>query len=74
MAEPAFANAAGFLQMLGRVTWKLPAWLDARLPEFNIEGSSPALAPIVPDAGRTPTRHAGAGTLAGREPEPTTGS
>ena len=24
------------------MTWKLPAWLDARLPRLNIEGSSPA--------------------------------
>ncbi len=30
------------LQLLGRLTWRLPAWLDARLPELNIEGSSPA--------------------------------
>jgi RND superfamily putative drug exporter len=30
------------LQLLGGVTWKLPAWLDARLPELNIEGTSPA--------------------------------
>lgn len=30
------------LQLLGGVTWRLPPWLDARLPELNIEGSSPA--------------------------------
>ncbi len=30
------------LQLLGGLTWKLPRWLDARLPELNIEGSSPA--------------------------------
>jgi RND superfamily putative drug exporter len=30
------------LQLLGPVTWKLPAWLDQRLPQLNIEGSSPA--------------------------------
>ena len=30
------------LQLLGPTTWKLPKWLDARLPELNIEGSSPA--------------------------------
>ena len=30
------------LQLLGRVTWELPDWLDARLPRLNIEGSSPA--------------------------------
>jgi RND superfamily putative drug exporter len=27
------------LEILGPVTWKLPAWIDARLPHFNIEGS-----------------------------------
>ena len=27
------------LELLGGLTWKLPAWLDARLPHFNIEGS-----------------------------------
>jgi RND superfamily putative drug exporter len=30
------------LQLLGPVTWKLPSWLDARLPQLNIEGTSPA--------------------------------
>jgi RND superfamily putative drug exporter len=30
------------LQILGETTWKLPRWLDRRLPELNIEGSSPA--------------------------------
>ncbi len=28
------------LEILGAVTWKLPAWLDARLPHINIEGSA----------------------------------
>jgi RND superfamily putative drug exporter len=28
------------LEILGSVTWKLPAWIDSRLPHFNIEGSS----------------------------------
>jgi RND superfamily putative drug exporter len=27
------------LELLGPLTWKLPRWLDARLPHFNIEGS-----------------------------------
>jgi RND superfamily putative drug exporter len=27
------------LEILGGLTWKLPAWLDARLPHINIEGS-----------------------------------
>jgi RND superfamily putative drug exporter len=38
------------LQLLGRVTWQLPAWLDARLPRLNIEGSSPADLPRAPEA------------------------
>jgi RND superfamily putative drug exporter len=44
------------LQLLGAFTWKLPAWLDARLPELNIEGSSPAhlTAADLPSAGREP--------------------
>jgi putative drug exporter of the RND superfamily len=28
------------LELLGETTWKLPGWLDARLPHINIEGSS----------------------------------
>jgi putative drug exporter of the RND superfamily len=28
------------LEVLGPLTWKLPDWLDSRLPHFNIEGSS----------------------------------
>jgi RND superfamily putative drug exporter len=28
------------LELLGSMTWKLPGWLDARLPRFNIEGSA----------------------------------
>jgi len=28
------------LELLGETTWKLPRWLDARLPHINIEGSS----------------------------------
>jgi putative drug exporter of the RND superfamily len=27
------------LELLGKSTWWLPAWLDARLPHYNIEGS-----------------------------------
>jgi len=27
------------LELLGPATWKLPAWLDARLPHIHIEGS-----------------------------------
>jgi RND superfamily putative drug exporter len=28
------------LELLGEATWKLPPWLDRRLPHFNIEGGS----------------------------------
>jgi RND superfamily putative drug exporter len=28
------------LELLGETTWKLPRWLDARLPHINIEGTS----------------------------------
>ena len=28
------------LELLGPVTWRLPRWLDARLPHINIEGSA----------------------------------
>jgi len=28
------------LELLGPVTWRLPAWLDARLPHVNVEGST----------------------------------
>jgi RND superfamily putative drug exporter len=49
------------LQLLGGLTWKLPKWLDARLPELNIEGSSPAHV--------TPAD----GPSLGREPEPVAG-
>jgi RND superfamily putative drug exporter len=28
------------LEILGPLTWKLPAWLDRRLPHVNIEGSA----------------------------------
>ena len=49
------------LQILGKTTWQLPRWLDARLPHINIEGSTArALSAIdTADLGATP------------EPEPT---
>jgi len=28
------------LELLGTTTWRLPRWLDARLPHINIEGSA----------------------------------
>jgi RND superfamily putative drug exporter len=46
------------LQLLGPLTWKLPNWLDARLPELNIEGSSPA--DLTPARPLTPEPVAGA--------------
>ena len=32
------------LELLGPITWRLPHWLDARLPHINIEGSGVARA------------------------------
>jgi RND superfamily putative drug exporter len=37
------------LEILGPSTWRLPRWLDARLPHINIEGST-ARALVEPDA------------------------
>ena len=28
------------LEILGTLTWKLPRWIDQRLPHVNIEGTS----------------------------------
>ena len=36
------------LELLGPTTWRLPHWLDARLPHINIEGSE---AHALPDPG-----------------------
>jgi RND superfamily putative drug exporter len=33
------------LELLGPVTWRLPRWLDARLPRINIEGSTARTSP-----------------------------
>ncbi len=52
------------LQILGKRTWMLPSWLDARLPELNIEGTSPAL---VAEAHDEPEHREP------REPEPVAG-
>ena len=39
------------LELLGPATWRLPRWLDARLPHINIEGSAARLpAPSEPRA------------------------
>jgi len=44
------------LQLLGATTWRLPRWLDARLPHINIEGSSARALPAnePPDLDETP--------------------
>jgi putative drug exporter of the RND superfamily len=46
------------LELIGPITWRLPRWLDARLPHINIEGSTSA----VPGGGD------GGDELAGAEP------
>ncbi len=44
------------LELLGPTTWRLPHWLDARLPHINIEGSTARALPAIgpPDLGETP--------------------
>jgi RND superfamily putative drug exporter len=37
------------LELLGKTTWKLPRWIDHRLPRINIEGSSTREPPAPPD-------------------------
>jgi putative drug exporter of the RND superfamily len=35
------------LELIGPVTWRLPSWLEARLPHINIEGTpTPSAAPV----------------------------
>jgi RND superfamily putative drug exporter len=41
------------LELLGPATWRLPRWLDARLPRVNIEGSA---ARTLPEAERVAAR------------------
>jgi RND superfamily putative drug exporter len=41
------------LELLGAFTWRLPGWLDARLPHINIEGSS-ARTPLSAHTGQEP--------------------
>jgi putative drug exporter of the RND superfamily len=41
------------LELLGPTTWRLPRWLDARLPHINIEGTT-ARALVEPDADGVP--------------------
>jgi RND superfamily putative drug exporter len=40
------------LELLGRVTWWLPRWLDKRMPYFNVEGSAPR--PLAADEAPAP--------------------
>jgi len=57
------------LELLGEWTWKLPAWIDQRLPRVNIEGEV-----LVVDPGSVGAAGAGAGVgsngdgLSGGEP------
>jgi len=39
------------LELLGPLTWRLPAWVDARLPHINIEGSTARARPADEDDG-----------------------
>ena len=52
------------LEILGPVTWRLPRWLDARLPHVNVEGSSETTE-------REPLTTAPIATLEPTEPVPT---
>jgi len=47
------------LELLGPTTWKLPRWIDARLPHINIEGTAARNVPTPPEVDL------------GGEPEPT---
>jgi RND superfamily putative drug exporter len=38
------------LELLGPTTWRLPRWLDARLPHVNIEGSTARARPAIEPA------------------------
>jgi putative drug exporter of the RND superfamily len=42
------------LELLGPITWRLPRWLEDRLPHFNIEGS-PAHRPAPDEDEPAPT-------------------
>jgi RND superfamily putative drug exporter len=39
------------LELLGPLTWRLPRWIDQRLPHINIEGSSARAQPAVAPGG-----------------------
>ncbi len=49
------------LELLGPATWRLPRWLDSRLPQINIEGTA---------ARADAAARAGAAALAGTKREP----
>ena len=36
------------LELLGKTTWKLPKWIDRRLPHINIEGDAARRAGAAP--------------------------
>jgi RND superfamily putative drug exporter len=45
------------LELLGETTWRLPRWIDSRLPHINIEGSSARARPgPAPEPGSDETR------------------
>jgi putative drug exporter of the RND superfamily len=50
------------LELLGSRTWRLPRWLDARLPHINIEGSAARALPqqeaLLPESAEEPERTA----------------
>jgi RND superfamily putative drug exporter len=41
------------LELLGRTTWRLPHWLDSRLPRINIEGSTAHALAAAESSGRS---------------------
>ena len=43
------------LELLGPTTWRLPHWLDARLPHINIEGSTARELPAIEASDLTET-------------------
>jgi putative drug exporter of the RND superfamily len=44
------------LELLGETTWRLPRWIDQRLPHINIEGSTARARPAPPEPGGDETR------------------
>jgi uncharacterized membrane protein YdfJ with MMPL/SSD domain len=56
------------LELLGPTTWRLPRWLDTRLPHINIEG---AAARTQRSAGSVEVRETLDGAVAKTQPAPT---